>query len=107
MIGIIIWLTAVGTYAFLRTTNVIGEPTILEPVSGIETDYELFRKESIRNGFSFDGIHSENNEFYIRSGINESNILSMKKVISLIDGKEVRKGEILLNNELKYTIDLN
>jgi hypothetical protein len=92
-----------------------------------ETDYELFRKESVRNGFSFDGITVDKGEWYITKencppvkwllGLRvawawskvPTDKLSMKKRVVLEGEKKVEKniGDIFLNGNLLYTIDLN
>ncbi len=86
-----------------------------------ETDYELFRKESIRNHFPFDGIHFDNNEYFITKencppikwlfGLKAA--FSWQKVpidtlsMKIRDLTIKKVGDIFLNNVLLYTIDLN
>ena len=45
------WVGIVVIYAILRVSGVINAPVMaVEPITK-ESDYELFRKESVRNGF--------------------------------------------------------
>ncbi len=66
---------------------------------GIESDFELFRKECLRRGFPFDGVNIDVDKFYVTNSAGLT--LTMTKSTGLLEEtsgqSSVEIGHVLVN----------